>query len=192
MRCINAVHNSFRVIEASKNHNFQRRPHQICQDQISPRRTLPLFVPFRIRCSGLVVPSSKSADELQGTEHAKVRQLLLHKITDVAAEWLPPLLDLSRTRCDTVKRVKLSSVRSCAPRASRRPLPIVCERLGTTVETTLISDDAVTFLTDRCQSRRHLPAKRTKCRLCDVCPAAPSPSAMLSLPSTRGRLGQMR
>ena len=62
---------------------------------------------------------------------------------------------------DTVKRVKLSSVRSCAPRASRGPLPIFSERRGTTVETTLISDDVVTFLADRCQSRRHLPAKRT-------------------------------
>ena len=48
---------------------------------------------------------------------------LLHRVAGVACEWLPPFLDLSHARRDTVKRVKLADARSCSPRISRGTLP---------------------------------------------------------------------
>ena len=138
----------------------------------------------------LVVSTSKSADELQSTEHTKICPLLLHRVAGVACEWLPPFLDLSRTLRDTVKRVKVSDARSCAPRASRGP--IVYQRHGFTQETTLISDDAAAILADRCKSRGYLPAKRAGCRPGGISLAAHSSSAMLLLLSARGPLGQRR
>ena len=71
---------------------------------------------------------------------------------------------------------------------SRGPLPIVCERRGSTQETTFISDDTVVILGDSCKGRRHLPAKRADCRLGGICLAVHSSSAMLLLLSTVARL----
>ena len=115
------------------------------RESVSPLRTLPLVAPLHVRHPGFVVPNGESVDGLQSTEHAKVRPVLF---------WLSPLLGLSRAQRGAAKWVTLSSVRSCAPRTSRGPLPIVCESRGSTMVTTLISDDMVAVLADRCQ--RHL------------------------------------
>ena len=122
-------------------------------------RAFPLFAPFPIRWSGFVVPTSKSADELQSTEHTKICPLLLHRVVGEACEWLPPVLDLSHTQRDTYKRVKLTDALSCALCTSRGAIPIVCQCRGSTQETNFFSDDAAAILADRCQSRRHLSSR---------------------------------
>ena len=144
--CINAEHTSVRSITA-------RDPSSVGLMR-SLRPTSLHSVPFHsLHHFAFDGMATSKSDELQSTEHCKISPVLPHRVAGVACEWLPPFLDFSRTRRDTVKRVMLSDGSYCTTRTCRGTHPIFCERRGFTQQASLISDDAAAIFTDGCKSR---------------------------------------
>ena len=140
-------------------------------------RAFPFFVHFAMVWARRT--TNKSVDDLQRTQqfvHLFTTELLVWRVNGCVL---------------LLKKVKLTDVRSCALRTFRGPLRSFANVVASH-KTTLIFDDTVAILADRCKGRGHPCETSRLSSRWNLSLTVYSSSVMLQLLSSRGPLDQMR